>query len=47
MIRKGGYYYGRKVFGNNNKFEPLSGQNPSSADVSYIYLIKLGFTQQR
>jgi hypothetical protein len=34
MIRRGEYYYGRKVFGNNNKFGPIVGQSPGSAGVN-------------
>ena len=34
MIRKGEYHYGRKVFGNNNKLNPLVGKSPASAGMA-------------
>ena len=33
MIRKGEYHYGRRVFGNNNRLNPLVGKSPASAGV--------------
>lgn len=36
MLRKGEYHYGRRVFGNNNKLNPLVGKSPASAGVSSV-----------
>lgn len=33
MIRKGEYNYGRRVFGTNNRLNPLVGKSPASAGV--------------
>lgn len=33
MIRKSEYHYGRRVFGNNNKLNPLVGKSPASAGI--------------
>ena len=33
MIRKGEYHYNRRVFGNNNRLNPLVGKSPASAGM--------------